>query len=193
MILNVWRVFRILRILAWHHHVMIGITVLVPLIWSVIITLWLPDGLVRQAILHLAALLGFFVLAELSVAVALKRDRSTAERFVSQEIDVVSGAIRTLREQHGDVIEQHGNLIGDLRRQIEAQDEVFRSAFERLEVALPGRRFSVSAGPVGWNFRVPEVTVPVNKGGSKWVRFRRLFQRFGHWLKETVWGKPDHQ
>ena len=190
MILNVWRVF---RILAWYHQVMISITVLVPLIWSVIITLWLPDGPIRQAILHLFALLVFFVLAELSVAVALKRDRSTAERFVSQGIDVVSGEIRTLGEQHGDVIQQHGDLIGDLRRQIEAQDEVFRSAFESLGVALPGRRFSVSAGPVGWNFRLPEVTVTVSRGGSKWVRFRRLFQRFGHWLKETVWGNPDNR
>ena len=135
MILNVWRVF---RILAWYHHVMISITVLVPLIWSVIITFWLPDGPIRQAIFHLFALLVFFVLAELSVAVALKRDRSTAERFVSQGIDVVSGEIRTLGEQHGDVIEQHGDLIGDLRRQIEAQDEVFRSAFERLGVVFQG-------------------------------------------------------
>ena len=185
MILNVWRVF---RILAWYHHVMIGITVLVPLIWSVIITLWLPDGLVRQAILHLAALLGFFVLAELSVAVALKRDRSTAERFVSQEINVVTGAIRILREQHGDVIEQHGDLIGDLRRQIEAQDEVFRSAFEGLGVDLPGRSFSVCAGPVFWGFDIPEPTVTVTRGGIRWVRLRRLFRCVGHWLKEKVWG-----
>ena len=118
------RVNRLLRSLNWYHHVMIIVTILVPLIWSVIITLWLPAGLVWQAILHLAALLGFFVLAELSVAVALKRDRSTAERFVSQEIGGVECAIGTLRQQHGDVIEQHGDLIGDLRRQIEAQDEV---------------------------------------------------------------------
>ena len=193
MILNVWRVLRILRILAWYHHVMIGITVLVPLIWSVVITLWLPDGLARQAILHLAALLGFFVLAELSVAVALKKDRSTAARFVSREIAVVKGAICTLREQHGVAIEQQGDLIGDLRRQIEAQDEVFRSAFERLGLALPGRRFSVSAGPISWGFRLSEPTVTVTRGGSKWVRFRRLFQPFGHWLKETVGGKPDPQ
>ena len=188
MILNFWRVF---RFLAWYHHVMIGITVLVPLIWSVIVTLWLPDGLILQAILHLFAVLGFFVLAELSVAVALKRDRSTTERFVSQEIGVVSGEIRTLREQHGDVIEQHEDLIGGLLRQIEAQDEVFRSAFKKLGVTVPGRRFSVSAGPVSWNIRISEPTVTVTKGGSKWVRFLRLFQRFGHWLKETVWGNRD--
>ena len=193
MIWNVWRVFRILRILAWYHHVMIGITVLVPLIWSVIITLWLPDGLVLQVIVHLGALLGFCVLAELSVAFALKRDRSTAEGFVSGEIAVVRGAICTLREQQGVALEQQGDLIGALRRQIEAQDEVFKSALESLGVTLPGRRFSVSAGPVRWGVRLSEPTVTVTRGGSKWARFRRLFPRFGHWLKETVLGKPDPQ
>ena len=193
MIWNVWRFFRILRVLAWYHHVMIGITVLVPLIWSVIITLWLPDGLVLQVLVHLGALLAFCVLAELSVAFALKRDRFTAERFVSGEIAVVSGAIRALREQHGVAIEQQRDLIGALRRQIEAQDEVFKSALESLGVTLPGRRFSVSAGPINWGFGGPEVAVTVTRGGSMWVRFRRFFQRFGHWLKETVWGKPDPQ
>ena len=189
MILNVWRVF---RNLAWYHHVMIIITVLVPLIWSGIITLWLPDGLVLKVILHLAALPAFFVLAELAVAVALRSDRSKAAQFVSQEVDVVSGEIRTLREQHGDVREQHGDVIGDLRRQIDDQDQVFRSAFEDLGVVLPGRRISVSAKPVAWNIMVSEATGAVT-GGSKWARLRRLFQSFRLWLKETVWGKPDHQ
>ena len=186
---NVWRVLRILTVLAWYHHVMIGITVLVPLLWAVIVTLWLPDGLVVQVMVHL----GFFVLAELSVAFALKRDRSTAERFVSLEIAFVKGAICTLREQHAVAIEQQADLIGALRRQIEAQDEVFKSALESLGATLPGRRFSVSAGPIRWGFRLSEPTVTVTRGGSKWVRFRRLFPRFGHWLKETVLGKPDPQ
>ena len=42
MICTLWCLFK--KNLAWYHHVMIGITVLVPLIWSVIITLWLPPG-----------------------------------------------------------------------------------------------------------------------------------------------------
>ena len=40
MILSGWRV---LRSLAWYHHVMIVITILVPLGWSVVITLWAPE------------------------------------------------------------------------------------------------------------------------------------------------------
>ena len=191
MICTLWCLFK--KNLAWYHHVMIGITVLVPLIWSVIITLWLPDGLALRVMVHVGALVGFFLLAELSVAFALKRDRSTAERFVSGEIAVVSGAVRTLRAQHAVSIEQQADLISALRRQIEAQDEAFKSAFESLGATLPGRRFSVSAGPVNWGFDVSEAAVTLTRGGNKWVRFGRLLQRFGHWLKETVWRKPDPQ
>ena len=189
MILNVRR---LIRSLNWYHHVMIIVTILVPLILSVVFPLLLPDWLVVQFLLYAAASLALLVAAELSVAVALEKDRSNAQQFVSEEVNVVSGEVRTLREQQGDLIERHGYSIEDLRRQVDNQDELFRSAFEGLGVDLPGPRFAVSAEPIGWGFRVPEVTVTVTRGGSKWVRLRRLFQRFGHWLKETVWGKPDH-
>ena len=144
MICTLWCLFK--KNLAWYHHVMIGITVLVPLIWSVIITLWLPDGLALRVMVHVGALVGFFLLAELSVAFALKRDRSTAERFVSGEIAVVSGAVRTLRAQHAVAIEQQADLIGALRRQIEAQDEVFKSAFESLGRLFQGGGSQVVLG-----------------------------------------------
>ena len=178
---------RLVGSLNWYHHVMIIVTILVPLILSVVLPLWLPDCLVVQVILYVAASLALFVAAELSVAVALTRDRSTAARFVHEEVNIVADELSTLREQQGDLIERHGYSIEDLRRQSEDQDELFRSAFEGLGVDLPGRRFSVNAGPVSWGFEIPESTVTLTKGGSKWVRFRRLFRRFGHWLKEMVW------
>ena len=174
--------------LNWYHHAMIIVTILVPLILSVVLPLWLPDCLVVQVILYVAASLALFVTAELSVAFALGKDKSNAQQFVHGEVNVVAGELSTLRAQQGDLIERHGHSIEDLRRQIEAQDEVFRSAFEGLEVDLPGRSFSVSAGPVVWGFEIPEATVTVTRGGSRWVRLNRLFRRFGHWLKETVWG-----
>ena len=170
---------------------MIVVSILVPGIWSATIALWGPDRLVVQAILHLAAFLVLFVLAMLSMALVLKRDRSNAEQFVSRELDVVSGEVRTLREQHGDLKEQHRGSIEDLQRQIDGQDEVFRSAFEELGVVLPGRRISVRAKPIAFSVMVSDATVNV-RGGSKWARFLRLFRRFGRWLKETVVGKPDH-
>ena len=185
MILNVWRLW---SDLAWYHHVMITITVLVPLIWSGIITLWLPNDLVWRVILHVAAWPAFFVLAELAVALAVRRDKSTAQQFVSKKVDAVSDEVCTLRDQHEDVRGQHRDLIRDLRRQMEAQDEVFRSGFEGLGVVLPGRRFSVDLEPISWHVEVPEASGTLTKGGSKWVRLRRLLQRFGRWLKETVLG-----
>ena len=186
-ICSLWCFFK--KNLKWYHHVMIIITLLVPLLWSVLVTFWLPGGLVVRVMVYS----GFFVLAELSVAFALKRDRSTAERFVSREIAVVSGAIRTLREQHAVAIEQQADLIGALRRQVEAQDEVYKSALESLGAPLPGRRFSVNAGSVNWGFSLPEPTVTLTRGGNKWVRFGRRLKRFGPWLSKTVWQKPDGQ
>ena len=188
MILKVRRLFRSLH---WYHHVMIIVTILVPLILSVVLPLWLPDYLVVQVILYAAASLGLLVLAELAVGFALERDRYKAECFVSQEVNVVSGEVRTLREQHGELIERHGYSIGDLRRQIDDQDEVFRSAFEGLGVALPATKVLIRASTTLARATMSAPTVSTT-GGSKWGRFLRLFQRFGRWLKETVWGIPDH-
>ena len=182
---------RVLSNLAWYHHVMIIITVLVPLIWSGIVTLWLPNGLICRIILHLAAWPVFFVLAELAVALAVGRDKSEAQQLVSEKVDAVSGEVGTLRSEHEDARDQYRDLISGLRRQMEAQDEVFRTGFQRLGVVLPGRRFSVNAGAASWQFDVPEPLVTLTTGGSKWVLFRQLLQRFWQRLKDTVWGKAD--
>ena len=180
MICSLWCFFK--NNLAWYHHVMIGITVLVPLLWSVIVTLWLPGVLMVQG--H-----GPFGILRVGGDVrgfCAEKDRSTAERFVSREIAVVSGAICTLREQHAVAIEQQVDLMGALRRQVEAQDEVFKSALESLGATLLGRRFSVNAGSANWGFSLPEPTVTLTRGGNKCVRFGRFLKRFGPWLKETV-------
>ena len=184
MILKGWRYFISLR---WYHHVMIIVTILVPLILSFVFPLWLPDCLVVRVILYVVALMVLFVLVELAMAVVLERDRSKAERFVSQEVKVVSGEVRTLREQHEESIERHGYSIEDLRRQIDDQDEVFRSALEGLGVVLPPKRVVLHAQTIGSNVTM---SAPTGRptGGSKWGRLLRLFQRFGRWLKETVWG-----
>ena len=184
MILKGWRYFISLR---WYHHVMIIVTILVPLILSFVFPLWLLDCLVVRVILHVVALMVLFVLVELAMAVVLERDRSKAERFVSQEVKVVSGEVRTLREQHEESIERHGYSIEDLRRQIDDQDEVFRSALEGLGVVLPPKRVVLHTQTIGSNVTM---SAPTGRptGGSKWGRLLRLFQRFGRWLKETVWG-----
>ena len=195
MILGVYRCFRralrLLDNLHWYHHVMVFITILVPLVWSLIITVRLTDWVSLRGGLHLVAFVVFLVVAELAVAFALTRDKFNAEGFVSHEVGVVSGEVRTLRERHEDLIERHGYSIEDLRRQIDDQDEVFRSALEGLGVALPPREVVLHAQTIGSNVTMPAPTVRPT-GGSKWGRLVRLFQRYGRLLKETVWGKPDH-
>ena len=194
MILGVYRCFRrayrLLDNLHWYHHVMVFITILVPLVWSLIITVQLTDWVSLRGGLHLAAFVVFLVMAELAVAFALTRDKFNAEGFVSHEVGVVSGEVRTLREQHEDLIAQHEDLIAKLREQIDYHDELIRSAFEELGVDLPGRRISVSAGPVSWGVSVSVPSVTLTLGRSKRARLRRLLRRCRRWLKETIWGKP---
>ena len=195
MILSAYRFFlrayRLFRSLAWYHHVMVVITIFVPLAWSVVITVWLPGRVSLQVVLHFAAFLAFFVLAELAVALALTRDKSTAEQFVSHEVSVVSGEVRTLREKHEDLFGQHEDLIEKLQQQIDYHDEVIRSAFDELGVYPPGRRISVSPDPVSWEIAVSAPSVTLTLGRSKRARLLRLLRRCRRWLKETIWGKPD--
>ena len=186
MILPAWGVFRSLH---WYHHVMIIITILVPLLWSVVITLWLPNRFVLQVALHLAAFMAFWLLAVLAVGLALKRDRFKAEQFVYQKVGAVLGQIRTLREQHGDLILRHGDSIEDLKRQIDDQDANFRSAFEQLGIVPRPRRIPLHGGG---SFGPMESDVVVHKTvGSMWARLQQRLRRLGRWLNEMVWRKPD--
>ena len=187
MILNVWRVF---RSLAWYHHAMIVVTVVMPLFWSEIITLWVPDRLVLKVIRYPVAILALFLLAELFVALALKKDRSKAEQFVFHEVEVVSGAVRTLREQHGGLIEQHRDSMEDLQQQIDDLNKRLRSSFEELGVAFQPREVRIR-GKISSGIPTLSATIRVT-GGSKRARFFRWFRRTVRRLWEAVYGKSGH-
>ena len=193
MILGVYRCFRrayrLLDNLHWYHHVMVFITILVPLVWSLIITVRLTDWVSLRGGLHLVAFIVFLVVAELAVAFALTRDKFNAEGFVSHEVGVVSGEVRTLREQHEDLLGQHEDLIEKLREQIDYHDELIRSAFEELGLDLPGRRISISAGSVSAGISVSAPSVTLTLGRSKRERLRRLLRCSLRWLKDMIWGK----
>ena len=193
MILGVYRCFRralrLLDNLHWYHHVMVFITILVPLTWSLIITVRLTDWVSLRGGLHLVAFVVFLVVAEMAVAFALTRDKLNAEGFVSHEVGVVSGEVRTLREQHDDLLGQHEDLIEKLRQQVDYHDELIRSAFQELGVDRPGRRISVSAGSVSWGMSVSVPSVTLTLGRSKRARLRRLLRRCRRWLKDMIWGK----
>ena len=170
---------------------MIIITILVPFILSVIIPLGLPTNPALQVVLYLVAFVALLVSAELSVAFVLKKDKSNAAEFVSEEVNVVSGEVRVLRKEHGDSIGQHADSIERLWQQIADHYEINRAAFEKLGVPLPAQKFSVNARPVGWSVTVSQPTV-TTRGGSRWGRFRLWLRRFWSWLKEKVWGNSDH-
>lgn len=174
--------------LNWYHHVMIVVTILVPLVLSFVLPFFLPGDLVCRIIGYVVVSLVLLAAAELSVAVALSRDKSRAQRFVHEEVTVVAGELSTLRDEQGELIERNRYSIEDLRSWVKDQDERFRSAFQGLGVDVPGRRISVDAGGVSWKFEISEPSVTYTEGGSKWVRLRRFFRRLGHWLKIKVWG-----
>ena len=186
MIFPAWGFFRSLH---GYHHVMIIITILVPLLWSVVISLWLPNRFVLQVTLHLAGFLVFWLLAVLAVGLVLKRDRFKAEQFVSQEVGAVSGQIRILRQEHEDLILRHGDSIEDLKRQIDDQDANFRSAFEQMGI-VPLPRRSPLRGGRSFGPMEPDVVVPKTVG-SKWARLHQRLRRLGRWLKGKLLGKLD--
>ena len=181
---------RALRSFSRYHHIMIIITISVPLAWSAIAPLLFPGCPFLQIVSHVVAFFVLLILAELAVAVALRRDRLKTERFVSQEVEVVAGEINSLREQHEHRLYRHEGSIDDLQRQVDDQYAIFREAFEELGVDPQGRRIPIRATFTGaggtMSAKVSVVRV------SKWARFRLRLRLFGRWLKETVWGKPDH-
>lgn len=187
MILSAWRVF---RSLAWYHHVMIVITILVPLGWSVFITFWAPNCWTVLAAIHLGAFLLLFVLAEFAVGVALRRDKAKAQDFVFQEVETVSEDIRALREQQTESSARQENLLQTLRREIDEQEETFRSAFEELGVALPPRTVSI-----GFTVRSGRPTVSISveviPPSGRWARLLWRMRRCRQWAKEKIWRTPD--
>ena len=189
MILSVWR---LLRNLNRYQYVTIIVSILVQGTYSTAIALWGPDSLISRASLLLLQFPALLVIVTPLMALAARRDRSKAAQFVAHEVEVLSGEIRPLIEQHGDSIGQHGDSIKDLRRQIDDQDGVFRSAFEGLGVVLPGKVISLRARPMTMGAMTSSSATVTVIGGSKRGRLLRLFRRFGSWIKETVWGKPDH-
>lgn len=188
MILGIWR---ILRCLAWYHHAMIFITVLLPFLWGSGSTRWISDHSILTSIYQWAALLGFWLLACVFVAVVVRKDRSIAERFVSQEVEAVWDEVQAIKVRYDDLLAHHTDSIDDLRRLVGDQDEIFRSAFERLGQSLPGRTISVGAEPVLWHVTTSSPTVTVT-GGKWWRRLLRFGRRSGLWMWAKVWGTSNH-
>ena len=129
------------------------------------------------------------------MGLALRRDKAKAENFVSEEIEALSGEVRVLEEQHGALIASQERVMEGLRTRINDHDEdirSIRSALERLGETLPPRNVSVSFSAKSGGVQVSIAAVAEPVGGRR-TRVLRLFRRCARWLKEKVWGKPDHR
>ena len=127
MILWVWDRF---KNLSFYHYRMIIVTIFVPVILTVAVTYFAVDCLVVRVILDVGVVLVWALFAVVVVALMVERDMAEAHRLVSQQTGPFVEQVHRLEEEHGD-------LIADVRLQVEDLESRTRSTFERLGVDLP--------------------------------------------------------
>ena len=178
MILWVWDRF---KNLSFYHYRMIIVTIFVPVILTVFVTYLAVDCLVVRVIIDVGVVLVWALFVVVVVALMVERDMAQANRLVSQQTGPFVEQVHRLEEEHGD-------LITDVRLQVEDLESRTRSTFERLGVDLPPRtvslRLRATAGAPTASFNL---TV---SGGSKWARLRQRFRSAMRRVKEMVYGKP---
>ena len=116
------------------------------------------------------------------VALVVERDMAEASRLVSQQTVPLVEQVHRLEEEHGD-------LIADVRLQVEDLESRTRSTFERLGVDLPPKRIPVRARII-LGAATMSAAVGIS-GGSKWARLRQWFRRAMRRVREIVYGKPE--
>ena len=122
----------------------------------------------------------------LVVALMVEKDKAEAGRLVDEQTSPLAEQVRRLKEDHGD-------LIVDVRLQVEDLERRTQSTFERLGADLPPKSVSVRASTI---FDPPTTSVTgATRGGSKWARFRQRFRqrlrRTARRVREVVYGKSD--
>ena len=122
------------------------------------------------------------LLAVIVVALMVKRDMADARQLVSQQTGPLAEQVRRLKEEHGD-------LIADVRLQVEDLENRTRSTFERLGTDLRPKSVSIRARVTAG---VPTVSATLRvSGGSRWARLRQRFRYAMRRVKEVVYGKPE--
>ena len=173
---------RLLRSLSGYHYRTIILTVLLPTLFSLAISYFELD-LVLKIVLIVIVFPVWSVIAVLAVARMLKRDRSEAERQVSQKVEALSVQIPRLRE------EQEESRVA-LHQEVDNLEKTVRSTFEKLGIVLPRRPISVNAGTVRIRFDVPEPKVTLVRG-SRVARLRLRLLRAMSRLWEVVYGRQE--
>ena len=171
-----------LKILSSYHYRMIIVTIIVPVILTWVVTNLPIDCLVVRVIIGVVLFLVWALFAVIVVALMVKRDMAEASQLVSQRTGPLLEQVHRLEEEHGD-------LITDVRLQVEDLESRTRSAFERLGGDLPPESVRVRARATSG---VPTVSATVRvSGGSKWARLRQHFRHVMRLVWEVVYGKPD--
>ena len=179
MILWVWDRF---KNLSFYHYRMIIVTIFVPVILTVVVTYLAVDCLVVRVILDVGVVLVWALFVVIVVALMVERDMAEANRLVSQQTGPFVEQVHRLQEEHGD-------LIADVRLQVEDLESRTRSTFERLGVDLPPKSVSIRARAV-LGALTGSVTLRVS-GGTKWARLRQRFRRAMRRVREIVYGNPQ--
>ena len=171
-----------LKIPSSYHYRMIIVTILVPVILTVVVTYLPIDCLVVHVIIAVVVFLVWALFAVIVVALMVKRDMAEASQLVSQRTGPLAEQVRMLKEEHGD-------LIADLRLQVEDLETRSRLTLEKLGAELPPKSVSVRLRAVAG---VPTASATVRvSGGSKWARLRRWFRYAMRRVKEVVYGKRE--
>ena len=168
--------------LSFYHYRMIIVTIVVPVILTVAVTYFAVDCLVVRVIIDVGVVLVWALFVVIVVALVVERDMAEASRLVSQQTVPLVEQVHRLEEEHGD-------LVADVRLQVEDLESRTRSTFERLGVDLPPKRISVRARII-----LGAVTMSAAvgiSGGSKWARLRQWFRRAMRRVREIVYGKPE--
>ena len=94
-----------------------------------------------------------------------------------------------LLEQVHRLEEEHGDLIADLRLQVEDLETRSRLTFEKLGAELPPKRISLRGRTI---FGAATISAAVlQSGGSKWARLRQRFRYAMRRVREVVYGKRE--
>ena len=174
MILNAWRV---LRLLSLREYLVTVFTVLLPVLPISVVFNWSPIwGSLIYGVWGLVALL--------LIASMLKEQKESADQSVEQKIDEVSGQLRDLENKY----DENAAIIAGLEEQVAEVDRVMRAAFEGIEVDLPARRYSLRASVSSLSIMGSEATVEV-RGGSRRARLRCWVNSKVRRIWTFVWGK----
>ena len=168
--------------LSFYHYRMIIVTIFVPVILTVAVTYFAVDYLLVRVIVDVGVVLVWALFVVVVVALMVERDMAEANRLVSQQTGPLVEQVHRLQEEHGD-------LIADVRLQVEDLESRIRSTFEKLGAELPPKRVSVRARDI---FDAATFSAAVGaSGGNKWARLRQRFRRAMRRVREIVYGKPQ--